>query len=100
MPHKKTLSSAVKKIVDGLERLDGLSAAEKQQVTVRFNEALHRLFPPAERLVENPALAGQLRVEMAVVEMLASLDGLKGLSFEEQAEALAELKETLGLIAR
>ncbi len=98
MPHKKTIESAVKKIVERLDRLEGLSAAEKHQVTGRFNEALHRFFPPSERLIKNPALASQLRVEMAVVQMIASLEVLDGLAFEQQVAALAEVKEVMGLV--
>ncbi len=97
MPHKKTIESAVKKIVERVDRLEGLSPAEKQQAIVQFNEALHRFFPPAQRMTDNPGLASQLRVEMAVVQMIASLEGLEGLKFEAQVEALAEIKEVLGL---
>ncbi|MEI8395823.1 MAG: hypothetical protein WCF85_13870 [Rhodospirillaceae bacterium] len=100
MPHKKTIESAVKKIVDRLDRFDGLSATERQQVIVRFNEALHRFFPPAHRIAENPELISQLRIEMAVVQMIASLEGLDGLKFEAQVEALAEIKEILGLVGQ
>ena len=98
MPHKKSIDSTVKKIVERLDRLDGLSGVERQQVVIRFNEALHRFFPPLQRVAENPGLASQLRVEMAVVQMIASLEGLSGLSFEEQVAALAEIKEVLGMV--
>ena len=98
MPHKKSIESAVKKIVERLDRLNGLSDAERQQVIVRFNESLHRFFPPSQRVAESPGLISQLRVEMAVVQMVASLESLNGLSFEEQVAALAELKEVLGMV--
>ena len=97
MPHKKSINSAVKKIVERLDSLDGLSEAEKNQVVTRFNEALHRFFPPSQRLTANPNPASQLRVEMAVVQMIASLEGLSGLAFEEQVIALGEIEEVLGL---
>ncbi|MBF0562001.1 MAG: hypothetical protein HQL37_08260 [Alphaproteobacteria bacterium] len=100
MPHKKTIESAVKKIVERIDRLEGLSSTERQLVIGRFNEALHRLFPPAQRMAGNPDLASQLRVEMAVVQMIASLEVLDGLSFEAQVEALAEIKEVLGTVER
>ncbi len=99
MPHKKTIESAVKKIVDRLSRLEGLSSTEKQQVIVRFNEALHRLFPSAEVIAEHPERAAELRIEMAVVQMVASLEVLEGLDFAQQVEALAEIKEVLGIVA-
>ncbi len=98
MPHKKTIESTVKKIVERLDRLDGLSSTERQQVIDRFNEALHRFFPPAERIANNPELSSQLRVEMAVVQMIASLEALEGLKFEAQIEVLAEIKEVLGIV--
>ncbi len=98
MPHKKTIEKAVQKVVENLNALDGLASNEKQQVVVRFNEAIHRFFPPAERITENPGLLSQLRVEMAVIQMISSLKHFDGLSFEQQVEALAELKEVLGMI--
>ena len=100
MPHRKNLSTVARKIIDDLDRLEGLGASERQTVIVRFNEALHRLFPSSETLAEDPALASRLRIEMAVIEMIGSLDRLRELSYEEQVEALVELKQALGVIGQ
>ena len=100
MPNRKNLSTVARKIIDDLNRLEGLSASERQTVIVRFNEALHHLFPSSETLAEDPALASRLRIEMAVIEMIGSLDRLRELSYQEQVEALVELKQALGVIGQ